>query len=166
MNTLRQEEIHHAWRCYLYSLDVSENDFKKEVEEMSKQFKRDVSVNDAVCSMLRKVMASIFEKEPNLLPLDWRHLKMAYYSFGRILHGGGKDGFQMFFESKRMHLEELKADGRAKVKILSTKGCENCAKYGGKAYSISEAMKKMLIPVKDCNSRYGYCRCVYLPFNH
>ena len=38
-----------------------------------------------------------------------------------------------------------------KVSILCGNGCDNCKKQNGKIYLISEALKKMPIPNKNCS---------------
>ncbi len=41
--------------------------------------------------------------------------------------------------------------------------CRLCRKMHGQKLTINDALANMPIPVKNCPSRMGYCRCDYLP---
>jgi len=103
--------------------------------------------------------------------MDLHKKSMDHYEKAINLSKKGKDPFkQLWLASKIRLLRYKKSEVVKKVSILSGDGCVSCKKQNGKIYSISEALKKMPIPNKNCsyhlhpkNKKYSFCRCIYLP---
>lgn len=41
--------------------------------------------------------------------------------------------------------------------------CSRCRKWANKKIPLDVAIKENILPIKNCTSMRGYCRCVYVP---
>jgi DNA-directed RNA polymerase subunit RPC12/RpoP len=65
-------------------------------------------------------------------------------------------------ENLRKCLLGYKNAGIKYVEILTAyDGCENCKKWDGKKIPINEAIKKNILPNKECTDEFIGCRCCY-----
>lgn len=99
---------------------------------------------------------------------DLHELKMMHFHKALELFRKDLDFFGELFESKKYELLAFrKFRYNGKVKILSGRGCDNCADLNGRIFTIDEAIKLMPIPNSNCNhetnaSGKGWCRCSYV----
>jgi len=105
---------------------------------------------------------------------DFFGLGLIYYKMADFLESEGKNadhlkqlGYQM---SLKAHLKELKRYKKSgvvtKVEIHTVDtSCDVCKKLDGKVILIDDAISNSPLPVKECNHRHGFCRCIYLPVN-
>lgn len=69
-------------------------------------------------------------------------------------------------EARKRDLESFDKSGVVKaVEILcADEACEICKEWNHKVISLKRALKRPPLPISGCcNSKYGYCRCTYLP---
>ena len=51
----------------------------------------------------------------------------------------------------------------AEILAASENSCEACRCLNGKRLSVESELRNPTLPVKNCTSVYGHCRCCYLP---
>ena len=56
-----------------------------------------------------------------------------------------------------------KIKGITAVRILPAgDACDICKAWKDKKIPLKEALKNPSLPIKGCQGKYGYCRCVYI----
>jgi len=149
------------WASNLTMFGITREQIETEKEKLSKNFKKEAPCNDVIWSLLNNILAKYINS-------DLGKCQMIYFEMALLLDEEGKDPYGMLYQSTKMRLLMLKHPNTKKVKILSPKGCEECAKLDGKIYPIDKALKEMPIPVKNCkhhnnNEGHGWCRCTWVP---
>ena len=69
-------------------------------------------------------------------------------------------------ESLRYELMEYQSIGCKEARIWTAGDrsvCRKCRRLQAKIFTVEEALNTMPIPIRNCPSRFGYCRCDYLP---
>jgi hypothetical protein len=92
-------------------------------------------------------------------------LRDLYLAMAKFMHKQGKDFFELFKESKRCELLVFKQCDDTKVRVLTCNAeSPSCKIYSGKEFPVSEALRNMPIPQKDClnRGRKGFHICMYL----
>ena len=117
------------------------------------------------------------EKVQNLIVAnDLFGLKNVYVEMAEFVKSEGKDNaylLELAYKSGlKLQKEELKrykkfgtCKGVEIITVTNSPGnnsCEACAQFNGKVFTISEALLKNPLPVKNCCHKWG-CRCVYAP---
>lgn len=65
---------------------------------------------------------------------------------------------------RRSLIEQQKLSCSKYTEISAAGGCcPACGKLDGKKVLIRNELKSPTLPVKNCTSEYGFCRCSYLP---
>lgn len=144
------------WIGKLGEYGISEKVYYKRYKKASEKKGFILKHSDFIWAMFNKLASDI--KEPF-------KLKMLYYDMAWYLNEEEKDFFEMLKESKKWELLDFKQSDHVKrVEILAANSaCEPCKKQEGKIFIISEALKKMPIPCKECTNSDTFCRCSYVP---
>ena len=104
---------------------------------------------------------------------DWFSAGTTYYEMAKQLTKEGKNnskqkelGYIMKLRFTTQQLKEYKhSDLINKVETLATAdSCQVCEDLEGEQFTISDALKKKPIPVRECFQEKGFgCRCTYIP---
>ena len=98
-------------------------------------------------------------------------LGSTYYEMARFVEEEGKDsaylrklGYEMKLKVNEDNLKRfIQSDVVKGVEIIATTdSCEACKKLDGAHFTVVEAKKSRVLPVKTCTYLLG-CRCVYGP---
>lgn len=145
----------------LETFGVTETDFKIQKNKLFNKWGYEPDDADVIWLIYNDLLLKIS---------DFHSLKMLHYQIALYLNADGRDYFETRQKSSEMELRYYQQQGVKKVKILTVKNesCENCRKLEGKTFKISDALKEMPIPCKECNyplinDNYGFCRCCYVP---
>lgn len=141
---------------------LTEKYFKKRRNEYDKKAKGNYSAFAFVNSIFNEL--SLIEAKKG----NWQDLSIMYWSMAYFLFDYNQNFSSYLYESKKMELyDKKKSEENTEIKynvqiLTDGKGfaCEKCFKQEGKIFNIDEALKKMPIPVKDCEN--GFCRCSYV----
>ena len=144
------------WIDELSRYGISELDFKKANESLSKKFGKVASNEDTVWMILNRLV---------LVNKDIEVLRSIYYTQVNFLRETGRNSGAAMKSALKLELASMKNNGVPKVEILSSNNsCDNCKKENGKIYNIDEAIAKNPLPNKNCtDDNHGFCRCCYLP---
>lgn len=94
-------------------------------------------------------------------PTDYFNLMSTYLEMANFLQEEDKNPFQMLQQARKMELLRYKSEGIRSVEILSYGGCTHCNELNGKKFLITDALRTMPIPNKECEYHNGFCRCGY-----
>ena len=164
------KEIENEWKRYqnknnclrnLKSYGVTEEDFESHKNKLSKDIGNEPDDSDVIYSIYNDLI---------LKNNDIHTLKMIHYEIALYLNSEGKDYIKPRQESSRMELLSYQQLGVNEVEIMTAgnQSCVNCQKIENKIFKISDALKLMPLPCKDCtyplyNENEGFCRCCYSP---
>ena len=164
------KEIEKEWKKYhnkshclrnLKSYGVKDEDFKLHKNKLSNDLGHEPDDSDVISSIYDDLI---------LKNNDIQTLKMIHYTIALYFNSEGKDYIKPRQESSRMELLSYQQLGVNEVEIMTAgeQSCKNCQKLENKIFKISDALKIMPIPCKDCNYQLynenkGFCRCSYSP---
>jgi len=145
------------WVRELEHYGMNAKGFLKERKKLARKLGSDVPSKEAIWSLLNILVGKT---------KDIQALGQIYCDMAVFLNQEGKDFFVPLQQSVKMKLLWLEGSVK-KVEIMSGGGCEVCRKLDGKKLSIEEALKKMPIPVRECenylyDAKQGFCRCTYV----
>lgn len=91
------------------------------------------------------------------------NLKSLYFLMGLFLIDEGKESFEMFRQSYNIELKQYKKDRYVShIEICGDEdSCEQCKALQGKKYTIDEALKLQLLPVRNCSNEQLKYRCLF-----
>jgi hypothetical protein len=164
---LREEEYKRRREEYLME-SVAEDMAKLGITEKAIE-KREKALAKSSGTVPKKiaVLLSLFnEAIPKIL--DLHEMEHLYYNFAIALNRNGEESFSYSQAAARTSLAALKKDGYKKVSIFTNLMCDSCKAIDGDVMRISEALKKLPIPIKECqnhpyNDNYTFCVCHYVP---
>lgn len=148
------------WLRTLKSYGITEEDFNKYKEKLSKRFGERASDRDVIWLIFNELIQKM---------RDFHSLRMIYYEMALFLNEEGKDFFTVLQQSIKMELMRYKKDGVKRVRIIAAKdACSACKKLDDNVLSIKDALERMPIPCKECTHKLydenrGFCRCAYVP---
>jgi len=142
----------------LAGFGIDKNHYIKKKAILAKKFGREPNSHDVIWSLYNSRIPKV---------QDYNEASMIYYSMALYHNKLDKPYFSVLQAS---HRAELKAMNRRIIKAVRIKNsgdsCEACQKLDGKIFSISQALKEMPIPCKQCTyslqgGKLGFCRCYY-----
>lgn len=150
------------WLKKLEVFGITENDFLKKQEELTKKLKSKAKNSDVVWDLLNQQLLraqSIHER------------KIVYLNMARFLYEEGKNPYDFLKEVAKCDLLRFKESGlKIKVKINScgsqNNSCKECQILDGKVFTIDDALREMPIPNKKCTydknkGGFPWCRCLW-----
>ncbi len=137
---------------------------KAAIQEVQKRYPAIKNVVDIIWKLLNEKLSIAMETS------DWGLLHQIYNEMSYVLQREGKDSFITQVEAQKCSLREL-SEAVDDVEILTTgkDACPECQKLSSQILTISEALAKMPLPVKNCSSNIfgkgkSFCRCDYLGY--
>lgn len=134
-------------------------------EEMIQQREQELISKTGVKQNRYAVIMSLFNetilKLKSLDEMEQRYLKLA-----GILNRAGEEMFNILQCAQRTRLAFFRKEGFKNVSIVTHEECEACQKLEGKVISITEALRTMPLPIKECaahpwNEDQSFCTCWY-----
>lgn len=113
------------------------------------------------------VLRSLFN-EAILKIQDLHEMEHLNYNFAIALNRAGEESFGYSQAAAKASLTALKKDGYKKVSIFTNMMCDACKALDGEVMRISDALKILPIPIKECqnhpyNEDHTFCVCHYAP---
>ncbi len=144
----------------LKDFGVSESDFQKKRDELSKHFGSKASGRD--------VIWGLYNNEITKSIGDLHRQQMLYYQMALFLNEEGRNPSQLIEQSNQVYLQSYKLSGIVKKVgiIAGEKSCPECQENAKKIYSLEDAIKNNPIPCQKCThvmepGKYSFCRCCY-----
>lgn len=151
------------WLRSLGQYGVTESDFDKTKDTLSKRFGKEAPARDVIWGLFNQVITQT--KDPTTL-------SGIYSQMALFVNEEGRDSFQYQELSTKMSLFQLKQQTQGvteKVEVVTCgkDSCPECQKLSGKVFLIDKALEEMPIPNRKCSYKFGeerkpYCRCLYV----
>ena len=134
-------------------------------EEMIQKREQELVSKTGVKQNRYSVIMSLFNetllKLKSLDEMEQRYIKLA-----GILNRAGEGMFHILQCAQKTRLAIYRREGYKNVRIVTHEECEACSKLEGKVLSITEALKTMPLPIKECrafpwNEEHSFCSCWY-----
>lgn len=173
---------------YLTAKEKEVFDSEKEQYYFSKEWLRKIKElgisDDQIDSIRNELLQKWGEGHPSFNDLIWKifnnqvielskknashnEFKMLYFIWALFACEINSDPTNLLQQSHKWKLLGYKDGGIHHVEILSNQGCDICNSLNGKVFSIEEAIKRNLLPNKNCihklaeTNKYSWCRCMY-----
>lgn len=166
---LEWEKLHFRkrWLDPLEYYGITEDEFDQLKAHLSGEYGKEASDNDVIWSFLNQLVHERMQTG------NWGDLSMLCYQQALFLEGEGREFFHLLQQSRKMELLTYKEEGIITEVQVSTAGCQSCPScqaLEGKVFKISDAVRQMPIPNKECttywqNPLQGFCRCTYLAYH-
>ncbi|TFG92556.1 MAG: hypothetical protein E4H15_03440 [Syntrophobacterales bacterium] len=134
-------------------------------EEMIQQREQELISKTGVKQNRYAVVMSLFnETILKLKSLD--EMEEQYIKLAGILNRAGEEMFHILKSAQKTRLAIFRKEGYKNVRIVTHEECEACSKLEGKVLSITEALRRMPLPIKECaahpwNEDHSFCTCWY-----
>jgi DNA-directed RNA polymerase subunit RPC12/RpoP len=134
-------------------------------EEMIQQREQELINKAGVKQNRYSVIMSLFNetilKLKSLDEMEQRYIKLA-----GILNRAGEEMFHILKAAQETRLAIYRKEGFENVRIVTHEECEACRELEGKVISITEALRTMPLPIKECaahpwNEDLSFCTCWY-----
>ena len=149
----------HTKERWLGNLDLGEKDYQSEKKKLENDSRMKARPKDVIWALLNQLALKNTH--------DYRKMSQIYFAMAIFREEEGGDFVKLLQEHYKWELYDLKRSKHTKVKIIAGE-CEDCKKHDGEVYEISEALKAMPLPCRECtkwkkekNSSVGWCRCNY-----
>lgn len=168
-NIYHEEEIKTQIIELTRRIGLTEKDLKNKINKLKKKYPNKKEVINYKEAFWWLISELIYNKLKNN---DFNELSYLYFTQAYFLFNiEGKNPYNSLLASLQTSLIKYKNEGYKKVKIITVgnQSYNICRKNHNKILTIDEALKKNIIPCKDCKTYYnekaksGWCRCVYFP---
>jgi hypothetical protein len=151
------------WLSVLKTFGIKEEAFYIRKKELFLSSGIENNDNDVIWSLFNKLLV----KNSN----NYDQQSKLYQSMAVYLSQEGKEFYHLLRESykaelKRMQLESLACSMVSVVEVVissntNSPACGKCSKLKGVQMTFEDALKKMPIPIEDCEHSHGFYRCFY-----
>lgn len=153
-----EKELHYLENNYLRELEDQELiDKSKYLAQKDEWLKTHPykQIKDFIWSQFNELLTKNAKKPDNL--------KSLYFIMGLFLIDEGKESYDMFKQVYNIDLKQYKKDNYVSHVVINSDddGCEQCKAMNGKKYTIDEALKLQVLPVKNCSNEELKYRCCF-----
>ena len=152
------------WLRDLKRFGVSEKDYDKLEETLTKRFGKKASEKDVIWGLYNNAVTRNLN--------DLHTVSQIYSSMALFIEEEGIHDPTKFYElSNQFLLKYYKVGGISEVRYLaassSSRTCKACGKMDGKIFKINKILKNLPVPNKKCTNmgkggKFRQCRCIML----